>query len=233
MRKTPLIINNIYHIYNRGVDKRDVFFDKHDMERFFLSITEFNSLEPIGSIYQNSFLKKDQLRRPTSKLVEIIAYCLNPNHYHLILQQLVKNGISEFMKRLGGGYTKYINEKHKRSGVLFQGKFKSIHVNSDNYLTHLSAYINLNFRVHNLDQLRRPTSKLCKSSWEEYVTEQKDGKYDGNICWKDFVLSKFKNKNNYKTFALKTVKEIIERKNSAKELEMETLEFEKPKRSRT
>ena len=138
----------------------------------------FNTVEPIGSIYAISFNKRNnkKLSNETTKflkskkgilkkkLVNFICYRLNSNHYHLLLEQVADNGISEFMKRLGGGYTRYFNEKYKRSGVLFQGVFKSSNINSDEYLKHLSVYINLNDRVH---KLSGETTKY--SSWEEYV----------------------------------------------------------------
>ena len=95
MRKVALVEGEYYHIYNRGVDKRTIFQDQEDLSRFFQSMEEFNYVEPIGSIFQNSFNKK---RKNSKKLVEIICYCLNPNHFHFVLRQFVENGISEFMK---------------------------------------------------------------------------------------------------------------------------------------
>ena len=96
-----------YHIYNRGVDKRSIFEDTYDLDRFFQSMKEFNSVVPIGSIYENSFNRlggktaKSVVR--SEKLVEFVCYCLNINHYHFIIEQVVEGGISEFMRRLGGG----------------------------------------------------------------------------------------------------------------------------------
>src|SRR3989344_5909488 len=115
MRKVPFVEDEYYHIYNRGVDKRSIFEDLTDLNRFVQSIKEFNSVEPIGSIFENSFGKK---KKNSKKLVEIICYCLNPNHFHFILRPMVEDGISEFMKRIGG-YTWYFNNRHKRSGALF------------------------------------------------------------------------------------------------------------------
>ena len=169
-------------------------------------MTEFNTTNPIGSLYENSFHK---LGGPTPKLerklLNVIAYCLNPNHFHLILEQLTDGGISEFMKRLGGGYTGYFNNKYKRSGVLFQGKFKAVHIDSNEYLLHVSAYVNLNDRVHKLNyQLGGPTPK---SSWEEYIDEKNKG-----ICEKKTVLEQFKNVDEYKKFALSSLELMLKRK---------------------
>ena len=195
-----------YHVYNRGVEKRVVFPRDEDFERFLKSIEIFNSTEPVGSLFEYSFLEKKTRRFP--KLVNIICYCLNPNHYHLILEQLRDNGVSEFMKRLGGGFTNYFNAKNTRSGALFQGRFKAIHINSNEYLLHVSAYVNLNNLVH------RIKNGKFRSSWEEYI-----GNTDKKLCFKDIVLEQFKNKHQYKDFAESSLKSIQERKSMLKELE--------------
>src|SRR3989344_9447893 len=109
-RKVNLVQGEYYHIYNRGVDKRNIFSDKFDLQRFFQSINEFNTKNPIGSLYENSFVREKELGGRTSKLVQFVAYCLNPNHYHFILTPLVEKGIEKFMQRLGTGYTMYFNE---------------------------------------------------------------------------------------------------------------------------
>jgi len=207
MRKTAFANGEFYHIYNRGTDKRTIFANSYDFQRFLQSMQEFNSIDPIGSIYQNSF-NKLQLRRPTSKLVNIVCYCLNPNHYHMILEQRVNGGISEFIKRLSGGYTKHFNFKHKRSGVLFQGKFKANHIDSNEYLLHASAYVNLNGLVHKLKD------NQFHSSWDEFInTAHKE------ICKKNIILSQFKNRNEYQIFAKDALKNILARKELLKEME--------------
>lgn len=80
-------------------------------------------------------------------MVKFIAYCINPNHYHFILQQVSEKGIEKFMQRLGMGYAKYFNNRRKRSGTLFQGKFKARHIDSNEYLLHVSSYVNLNYKL--------------------------------------------------------------------------------------
>ncbi len=210
MRKIHFSNEEIYHIYNRGTDKRVIFSDEFDFQRFIKSLEEFNAIDPIGSIYEHSFSKskkESQLGNPVSKseqLVEIIAYCLNPNHYHLLLRQLAPNGISKFMHRLGLGYTKYINNKEKRSGVLFQGQFKAVHVNTNEYLLHLSVYINLNNRVHKLG------NRVSKSSWDEYI--EKSENKEEEICKKEVVLGQFKNKSEYQMYTKSVLRGIQERR---------------------
>ncbi|MFZ1020025.1 MAG: transposase [Minisyncoccia bacterium] len=209
-RKVNLVEGEYYHIYNRGVDKRNIFSDKSDLQRFLQSMEEFNTKDPIGSLYENSFVKEKELGGSSSKLVQFIAYCLNPNHYHFILTPLVEKGIEKFMQRLGTGYTLYFNEKEKRSGSLFQGKFKSKHINSNAYLLQASSYVNLN----NYDKNGIIKKSLNSSSWIEYI-----GQTNINFCKKSIVLGQFESKKEYEKFALETWKETCQRKEEVGNLE--------------
>src|SRR3989338_10441959 len=150
MRKTKFATGEFYHIYNRGVDKRNIFEDPEDFWRFLESMKEFNREDAIGSLYAINN-DKEKFRGSASKnkkLVNFVAYCLNQNHYHFILEPLVEGGIQKFMHKLSTGYTMYFNDKNKRAGSLFQGRYKSIHIDSNEYLLHLSVYVNLNDKVH-------------------------------------------------------------------------------------
>lgn len=217
MRKIKFSANEFYHVYNRGAEHRNIVLDKLDSDRFVQSMQEFNVLEPIGSIYENSFIDSSvKTKRESKKLVNIIAYCLNTNHFHFILEPLIDDGISKFIKRLAGGYSWYFNNKHKRNGVLFQGPFKAIHINSNDYLLHLSAYVNLNFKVH---QLGDSVAKLVRSSWEEYLKPNQEA-----ICKKEIISDQFNTPTEYKRFALEALPNILERKKQEKEIA--TLLFE-------
>ena len=210
IRKIEFANNEYYHIFNRGVDKRDIFLDEDDLARFFQSMDEFNTIEPIGSIFENSFRQlgsKAPKQSKQDKLVNFICYCLNPNHYHFILEQIVENGIGKFMHRIGG-YPKYFNHKYKRSGSLFQGKFKAVHIESNAQLLHTSAYVNLNNRIHLLGS---KAPKLWKSSWNEYI-----GKDYNHFCEKDIILGQFDALSEYKKFAEDALKDIRERKEMGK-----------------
>lgn len=206
MRKTKFVNGEYYHIFNRGVDKRVIFPEMPDIARFFQGMVEFNSIEPIGSIFENSFRKNKlgNLVSKQDKLIDYICYCLNPNHYHFILEQLVDNGIEKFMHRLNLGYTKYLNQKYDRSGSLFQGTFKAIHINSNEYLLHLSAYVNLNNRVHNIG------NSIFDSSLDEYLRDR------NGVCKKDIITNQFENMSEYKNFAEDSLKLIKERKEMEK-----------------
>ncbi|MFH1314841.1 MAG: transposase [Candidatus Uhrbacteria bacterium] len=131
-----------FHIYNRGVDKRTIFLDNEDRERFLLLMKILNdaNFKP-----QNSISKIQNFDTENQKpYVRIMCYALMPNHYHFLVEQLLDEGVSLFMGRLGNAYTKYFNEKHERSGRLFESSFKAKGVKTDNYLLRLTRYIHLN-----------------------------------------------------------------------------------------
>jgi putative transposase len=143
--RPPLVIKEIYHVYNRGNDKRKVFLDKKDHERFVALLYLSNGTTSVHiSNHQGSTLMELLELEKGEPLVDIAAYCLMPNHFHLLLHQKVDGGISKFMQKLTTGYTMYFNTKYKRSGTLFQGKFKSRHAGEDRYLKYLLSYIHLN-----------------------------------------------------------------------------------------
>ena len=167
MRKNPLVTGLYYHIYNRGVDKRDIFMNKADLDRFALSVKEFNTVNPIGSIKDLMLKKKDSDVGRPNLLVSIVCYCFNPNHFHFIVKQEADGGISEFFKRLLGGYTKYFNLMHHRNGALFQGRFKSNLIDDDAYFLKIRPYTHLNYLVHNIPKGKE---HLVLSSKKEYDT---------------------------------------------------------------
>jgi len=217
MRDLQFVEREIYHIYNRGVDKRVIFPTFEDLSRFFEGMSIFNDSSTIGSlgriIGRRHGVSTDSPNK--NKLVSFVAYCLNPNHYHFMLEQVADKGIERFMHKLGMGHSKYINAKYRRSGALFQGSFKAIHINSNEYLLHASAYINLNNQVHGYEH-----GTFTKSSWEEYV-----GKSGEEFCDKSIILDQFKSREKYKNFAEDTLKDVIKRKRLIKELEDDGVEL--------
>ncbi len=214
MRKTIFSTGEFYHIYNRGVDKRDIFMDPNDVARFLVCMSVFNTTSPIGSIYEYSREEsKFGSRAPKNKkLVNFIAFCLNQNHYHFILEPLVDDGIQKFMHKLSTGYTNYFNEKYKRSGSLFQGKYKAVHIDSNEYLLHLCVYVNLNYKVHK-GLNKKWMENLSISSFNEYI-----GKTLKSFCTKDIVLEQFNNPKEYKSFCEETLPDILRKKELEKEL---------------
>lgn len=146
--KVPLLNNEHYHIFNRGANKQQIFLCKEDYLRFYLMLDYFNSVEPV----RNFSHARVNATKQKQKLIQFKAYNLLSNHYHFLVEQLVDNGVSELMKRIGTGYTSYFNERYDRSGVLFQGKFKRVHIETEGQYNYLFAYINENHVVHDMQQ---------------------------------------------------------------------------------
>ena len=133
-----------YHVYNRGVDKRVLFYDAADHHNFLQRLYILNNTDPI-SIRDIKKSKDDIYAHERHEpLVSIGAYCLMPNHYHLLLTPCTDGGVSTFMRKLGTSYSMYFNSKYERTGTLFEGKFKAKHADTDEYLKYLYAYIHLN-----------------------------------------------------------------------------------------
>ena len=148
-----LITGEVYHIYNRGVEKRDIFMDDRDYIRFIHDLYEFNNTAAakqysrtsghhVGSSTSNMMGLPGGGER--ERFVDILCWCLMPNHFHLMVRQRLENGISQFMQKIGTGYTHAFNARYNRSGVLFQGKFKWKHVSNNAQFLHLPFYIHAN-----------------------------------------------------------------------------------------
>lgn len=137
-----------YHIYNRGVEKRNIFLDDQDYKVFLYLLKYFLSpikdkQHPLKSIPNIKIVRP----RPLSNLygeVELLAYCLMPNHFHLLLKQVTRDGMKKLMLKLTTTYSMYFNKRYNRVGYLFQGNYKAVMVTKDEYLLNLSRYIHLN-----------------------------------------------------------------------------------------
>ena len=164
IRKDLFTIGEYYHIYNRGVDKRVIFKNSHDYSRFIMLLYLANSqdsfrLDQLINIQHKSY-EEILLIEKGKSLVSIGAWCLMPNHFHLLIREEVEGGVTKFMKKLCTAYSMYFNIKNNRSGSLLQGRFKSKLVEKDNYMMHLFGYIHLN----SLD--------LKFSKWEENIARK-------------------------------------------------------------
>ncbi len=146
-RAVPFAPDEWYHCYNRGVDKRIIYTNNADKERFLMLLYACNSVEPIhiSNIYQSKTLM-DLLEKTKRKktLCDIAAYCLMPNHFHLLVREHNYGGITSFMRKLGTGYTMYFNIKYRRNGALFQGAFKSRRIASTQNFSRATSYIHAN-----------------------------------------------------------------------------------------
>jgi putative transposase len=150
LRKQPLAEGETYHIYNRGAHKRPIFTSESDYFRFTLLLHLANSKNPVNlrdlfKAYKGrSFADILENEKIDDRLVEILAYSLMPNHFHLVIRQKEEIGVATFMKKLATGYSMYFNAKYKHSGTLFQGRFKSSNIDSEEYFRYIFAYVHLN-----------------------------------------------------------------------------------------
>jgi putative transposase len=154
-RSFSFAVDEFYHIYNRGVEKRTIYQDPQDYKRFMELLYVANTSGPtdLRDIKSNHDNVYDWER--DNPLVAIGVYCLMPNHFHILLTPLQENGVSIFMNKVCTSYAMYFNKKYQRSGTLFEGKFKAKHVGTDEYLKYLFSYIHLN------------PVKLIQSDWKE------------------------------------------------------------------
>ena len=143
------VSEGIYHVYNRGVEKRIVFQDEQDyavflhLLKYYLSPIDPNQTHPLLE-FQNYSITKPKPMANLEKEVDLVAYCLMPNHFHLLLIQHSEDGVIKLMSKISTTYAMYFNKRYKRVGYLFQGPYKAVSVTEDSYLLHLSRYIHLN-----------------------------------------------------------------------------------------
>ena len=226
-------VGTICHVLNRGVDKRDIFMNERDRFRFVHDLFEFNDEAPASEIVNiNYFFKKDYSviarpnveRRPRERLVDILAFCLMPNHYHLMLREKIAGGITRFMKKLNMGYARYFNEKYKRSGALFQGRFKSVIVTNQAHFTFLPYYIHLNpldlatpeWRERSLKNFKKAWNFLNNYRWSSHL-DYCGQKNFPSVTQRNFLTSFFEGSKQYENsirewlenLELENIKEII------------------------
>ncbi|MBO8143140.1 MAG: transposase [Thermodesulfobacterium sp.] len=187
----------IYHVLTKSIAGFKVFLNEKDYQRM-LDLLKYYQYNPkvkfsyyITLLNQKSKLYYDQLK-DKNPFVEIIAYCLMPTHIHLALYEVLEGGISEYMRRVLDGYTRYFNKKINRKGPLWEGKFKRIGVTSDEQLLHLTRYIHLNPTTAGL--VEKPEEWIY-SSYREYIGLEKE-----KIC----------SKENFFDFSEKEYKKFVE-----------------------
>lgn len=223
--KKPQFVNGeIYHIVNRGVEKRNIFQQICDYFRFISCLYECNDRnavvmrdrkeerknqkqksigqKSIGDTYGNS-------RRKREPLVEIWVFCLMPNHFHLVLRQLVDNGISLFMKKLGDSYVGYFNRKYNRRGMgsLFQGPFRAIHIETQDQLINVVCYIFTNpvellektWKEEGVQNPQRAIKHLESYRWSSYL-DYIGKKNFLSVTNREFLIKAFGSSQNIKKF---------------------------------
>ncbi|MBI2443018.1 MAG: transposase [Candidatus Levybacteria bacterium] len=199
-RNIPIITGEIYHVFNRGIDRRPTFTRKREYERavdatkFYLTShppMSFSKYLRLENEKKNAVVK---LLSDTTKHVHLLSFCLMPNHFHFLVRQTEEHGISHFLSNFQNSYTRYFNTKHDRVGSLFLDQFKAVRIETDEQLIHVSRYIHLNpytgYVVKSLDE-------LITYPWSSLPAFLHD---DGSFIEKEPVLSFFKSPNEYKAF---------------------------------
>jgi len=193
IRKTILATGEVYHILNRSVQKLPIFQGKRECNFFLEAMEYYLQVEPPVkfSLYKTN---KDRfsIKKDENFLVKVVAYCLMPNHFHLILKQLAEEGIKKYIQRLTNSFAHYYSKKYESSGHLFGGNFKAVHVGSDEQLWHLSRYLHLNpvsgYLVENPED-------YPFSSYGIYLGEKKSNFVDPSL-----VMENFSSPGKYKSF---------------------------------
>ncbi len=210
LRKVNFVKGEYYHIYNRGNSKQKIFHDKYDYFHFVKLMFICNNIDNVR-IFNDDRYGINVFDREVENIVSIGAYCLMPNHFHILITEKMESGISKFMQKLSTAYSMYYNKKHNHTGGLFEGKFKSVHIDGDIQMKYLFSYIHLN------------PIKLIYKDWKEFGIKDKKqaldylGEYDYS-SYKDFILNEriqskilnIKDFPNYFHIKEKFQKEIIE-----------------------
>ncbi len=187
-RKITFALDEYYHLYNRGVDKRIIFENESDYKRFVLLLYLCNGESPVNFNSLSNWkgptspeLIKDVFNYNRGKqLIALGAYCLMSNHFHILAREISENGVSTFMHKVGTAYTMYFNGCRERTGALFQGTYKAEHANNDEYLKYLFSYIHLNpvkiiepdwkkEGMNNEQKVRQHLASYIYSSYADYL----------------------------------------------------------------
>ena len=210
LRKEVLIEGETYHIYNRGAHKQLIFNNESDYARFSLLLHLANSHTPIHLAnllkqYQGrSFIEIFENEKADKQLVDILAYSLMPNHFHLIVRQREEDGITTFMKKLATGYSMYFNTKYEHSGTLFQGRFKSRHIDSEEYFRYIFAYVHLNpldifqasWKVQGIKDKKEARKFLTQYSYSSFSDYLKSNRPESHILSTKDIPDFLKNQND-------------------------------------
>ncbi|OGZ99804.1 MAG: hypothetical protein A3C07_02200 [Candidatus Sungbacteria bacterium RIFCSPHIGHO2_02_FULL_47_11] len=183
MRTTRIALGEYYHIFDRGNNKQQIFTDKRDWIRFLFLIIHLQSPITFQNIGRqvSSFVKnrafnisQEEIKEIVeNRSVELINFSLMPNHFHTTIQETKEGGISAYMQRVLCGYTKYFNTRYEKSGHVFQGPFKAVHITTNEQLLYLSAYIHRNPKE--LSQWKNKEHLFPWSSYRDYTEENRWG----------------------------------------------------------
>ncbi|MBI2596013.1 transposase [Candidatus Daviesbacteria bacterium] len=204
-RKIVFTNGVIYHVFNRGVERRTIFTNRREFIRAQQLIKFYRHKEtPIR--YSQVMQQPEDIREvildnlyKSEKLIDILSYCLMPNHFHFLLKQKTDNGIPTFVSNFTNAYAKYFNTKNQRVGPLVQGAFKAVMIESEEQLMHVSRYIHLNPVASNIIKIGQ-LNDYEWSSYPEYIDLSNE-----NISEKKLILELFKSVKDYQEFVMNQV----------------------------
>lgn len=208
-RNIKIAKGEIYHLCNRTNNKQTLFKDNRDWIRFLILVLYFQSPLTIYNI--SRIVNIFDVRRPASnklvgtlkseivarRYVEVLCFSLMPNHFHILLKENEEGGIVKYVHKIQTAYAKYFNTKYKKSGHLFQGPFRAVHIENNEQLLHTSAYIHRNPR-----ELRKWSGKKHLYPWSSYQDYTEENRWGDLLC-RSIILDQFDEKNSYEDF-LKT-----------------------------
>lgn len=203
-RREVISVGEYYHVYNRENRKQEIFSDERDWVRFLFLILHMQSPaiflninRPVSYFVRHrkfNISKENTEDVIKNRYVELVNFCLMPNHFHLTVREVTEGGISRYLQRVQIAYAKYLNTKHGKSGHLFQGAFKSVHVEDNEQLVHLSAYIHRNPRE--INEYKDKEDGYEWSSFGDYTSQNRWG----GLLKKEIISEQFPDKNKYKEF---------------------------------
>ncbi len=204
-RNIPFVSNQVYHVFNRSIASQTIFIDKYDYKRVLDLINFYRFSKPPLRFSHYKRLQKDQKEEfektfmiNRNPMIEILAYCIMPNHVHFLVRPKENNAVSDFMRNLQNSYSKYFNTKRKRTGSLFQFMFKAVRMETDEQLVHVSRYIHLNPATAYIVE----AADLDTYQWSSFKDYISDIPSNTNV---EMILSRFKSRQGYRKFVLDQV----------------------------
>lgn len=208
IKRPQIITGEFYHIIKRGVEERDIFLDDEDRLRFINSLLVFNDKKPapwgIRAFWEQRSPNCLTDYRSENAMVEIHAFSLMSNHFHLLVRQIAENGITNFMRKLGG-YSYYFNKKYQRAGPLFQGRYKAVLIKNQDQLKNIFVYIHINpleiiefnWKEKGIKEPQKAIQFLEKYHWSSYP-DFIGKKNFPNLIYKDFFFKVLGNEQGCK-----------------------------------
>lgn len=199
-----------YHLCNRGVNKQAIFHDNKDYQRFLFLLLYFQSDARFPQVSRSvkEFVKHPMLDNVddiiNKRTVELTAFCIMPNHFHLVVKEVEEGGITSYIQRISNAYAKYYNTKYNKSGHVLQGAYRLVHVNSDRQIMHLSAYVHRNPRE--ISKWFKKEDQYPWSSYQDFIAKNRWS----NLLMTDVVTDQFKSRDSYHEFVRTSPTKILE-----------------------